>query len=95
LLDIQDSNYENGPQPSLGSLITGFKSAVTREANKTYLSTPKSIWQRNYYEHVIRNERELEKIREYIAGNPAQWSLDRENPDAKKVKHKTPEPWEV
>jgi hypothetical protein len=39
------------------------------------------VWQRNYYEHVIRNENELARIREYIANNPAQWALDRENPE--------------
>jgi putative transposase len=38
------------------------------------------LWQRNYYDHVIRNERELDKIREYIATNPLRWALDRENP---------------
>jgi len=38
------------------------------------------LWQRNYYEHVIRNERELDEIREYIATNPLKWALDRENP---------------
>ncbi len=40
------------------------------------------LWQRNYYEHVIRNDNELLKIREYIANNPLQWALDRENPAA-------------
>jgi putative transposase len=38
------------------------------------------LWQRNYYEHVIRNKRELDKIREYIATNPLKWERDRENP---------------
>ena len=38
------------------------------------------LWQRNYYEHVIRSEREFNRIREYIATNPLKWSLDRENP---------------
>jgi putative transposase len=38
------------------------------------------LWQRNYYEHIIRNDRELDAIRAYIANNPAQWSVDRENP---------------
>ena len=37
------------------------------------------LWQRNYYEHVIRNERELDRIREYIVTNPLKWALDREN----------------
>jgi len=38
------------------------------------------IWQRNYYEHVIRSDGEFHRIRKYIAGNPAKWDLDRENP---------------
>ncbi len=41
------------------------------------------LWQRNYYEHVIRNERELDKIREYIGTNLLKWALDRENPQGK------------
>ena len=36
------------------------------------------IWQRNYYEHVVRGENELNRIREYIANNPLQWEMDRE-----------------
>ena len=38
------------------------------------------VWQRNYYEHIVRNERELRAVRDYIKHNPMQWSLDRENP---------------
>ncbi len=38
------------------------------------------LWQRNYYEHVIRNEESLNKIREYIVNNPFQWALDVANP---------------
>jgi hypothetical protein len=38
------------------------------------------VWQRNYYEHVIRNEDELKAIREYILGNPARWDEDENNP---------------
>jgi REP element-mobilizing transposase RayT len=38
------------------------------------------LWQRNYYERVIRNEEEMCRIRQYIADNPAQWTHDRENP---------------
>lgn len=40
------------------------------------------IWQRNYFERIIRNERELNATREYMANNPLKWSLDRENPMA-------------
>jgi hypothetical protein len=38
------------------------------------------LWQRNYYDHVVRDDSELQRIREYIVNNPAQWALDRENP---------------
>jgi REP element-mobilizing transposase RayT len=41
----------------------------------------KTLWQRNYYEHIIRNEDELNRIRQYIIDNPIKWSLDQENPD--------------
>ena len=42
---------------------------------------PRRLWQRNYYEHVIRNEDKLNKIRQYIQFNPLKWHLDRENPE--------------
>ncbi len=42
---------------------------------------PGRLWQRNYYEHIIRDEESLNRIREYIANNPLQWDLDRENPN--------------
>ena len=41
----------------------------------------RDVWQRNYYEHVIRNEDELDHIREYIIHNPKKWEFDRDNPD--------------
>ncbi|MGC8950794.1 MAG: transposase, partial [Chloroflexus sp.] len=40
-----------------------------------------SVWQRNYYEHIIRNDESLNRIRDYIITNPVRWHLDRENPD--------------
>ncbi|MDA2918807.1 hypothetical protein MYX76_04825 [Desulfobacterota bacterium AH_259_B03_O07] len=39
------------------------------------------LWQRNYYEHIIRNEKDLHEIREYIANNPINWEKDEENQD--------------
>ena len=44
-----------------------------------------SVWHRNYYEHVIRNEPALDRIRQYIADNPAGWSVDPENPAVRDV----------
>ena len=40
------------------------------------------LWQRNYYEHIVRNEKEFSRIREYIRNNPANWDTDRDNPSA-------------
>ncbi len=65
---------------SLGSFIAGFKSAVTTRINRLRDTPRAPIWQRNYYEHIIRTERELDVIREYIHNNPLKWSLDLDNP---------------
>jgi len=51
---------------SLPAIIRGFKSAVTKRINELNKISGKSIWQRNYYEHIIRDERDLDKIRNYI-----------------------------
>ena len=67
---------------SLSSLMNGFKAAVTRRINEQRGTPAAAVWQRNYYEHMVRNEDELSRIREYIALNPAKWAADRENPAA-------------
>jgi REP element-mobilizing transposase RayT len=62
---------------SLGAIIGQFKSVVTKRILKRsdiHLEHP--LWQRNYYEHIIRNENELNRIRQYIASNPARWHED-------------------
>ena len=65
----------SGTSPnSLGAIIQNFKSVTARKINKTESAHSGSVWQRNYYEHVIRDERSLDEIREYIAGNPLNWS---------------------
>ena len=70
-----------GPGPrSVGAIVAGFKSASARRIN-AFRGTPgASVWQRNYYEHVIRYEAVLNRIRQYIAENPARWAEDPENP---------------
>lgn len=62
---------------SLPTLMKSFKSTVTREARRQGLTTGKSIWQRGYYEHVIRNEQDYLRILEYMADNPRRWEQDR------------------
>jgi putative transposase len=68
------------PSQTIGAVIRGFKSATTKRINEIRGTVGVAVWQRNYYEHVIRHENELTRIREYVVNNPLQWSLDRENP---------------
>ena len=58
-----------------------FKTVSTKRINLLRATPGAPVWQRNYYEHVIRNEGDLFAIRKYIADNPAQWALDEENPE--------------
>ena len=58
-----------------------YKSAVTYAINKSQNSRGSVIWQRNYYEHVIRDERELDLIARYIHYNPFNWQVDCDNPE--------------
>ena len=74
-------NYPHGPKPkSLGALIAGFKSSVTTRIN-TLRGTPDTpVWQRNYYDHIIRNDRAYDAVEKYIQDNPIRWATDKENP---------------
>ena len=73
------------PTTKLGIIIGSFKSECTKQIRKIYSvgvgrARPiKTIWQRNYYEHIIRNEDEYVKIKEYIKLNPSMWEKDRNN----------------
>jgi len=70
------------PTPmSIPTIVRSFKAAVTRYVHLTHRLSTASIWQRNYYEHVIRDDRSLDRIREHILTNPLRWALDRENPN--------------
>ena len=67
----------------LGRIIGAFKTVSTKRINEIQSAPSARLWQRNYYEHIIRNKNELNRIREYIIINPMQWELDRENPNGK------------
>ena len=69
-----------GQSGSLGAIVRSFKGAVSKRINRRRGTPGAPVWQRNYYEHVIRSEDELQ-IRRYIEGNPLRWSLDREHPE--------------
>ncbi len=65
---------------SLPTIVGAFKSAVTKRINEQRGTPGTPVWQRNYYEHVIRNELSLNDIRSYVQTNPARWAEDDENP---------------
>lgn len=74
---IQIANTYDG----LGRYISWFKRMTTNEyirnvKNKNWQPFNKRIWQRNYYEHIIRTEQSLNEIREYIINNPQNWEKD-------------------
>ena len=70
-----------GPKPgSLGAVLGGFKSAVSRRVSASDLSPVRPLWQRNYYERIIRSDRELDATRKYIETNPARWDDDPNHP---------------
>ena len=77
--DMVRSNINNragtSPAPTLGHIIGSFKSLCIYKRKNSGLNAGK-LWQRNYYEHIIRNETELNKIREYIITNPLNWESD-------------------
>jgi len=65
---------------SLGAVVRGFKSATTKRINAMRNTPGVPVWQRNYHEHIIRDDGDLQRIRQYIRDNPAKWADDPDNP---------------
>jgi REP element-mobilizing transposase RayT len=89
---VIDNRATTRVAPTLGDVVGAFKSRVTVEytrgvKTKGWPTFRRRLWQRNFYEHIIRNEASLNHIRQYILDNPARWAFDRDNPLAI-----TPEP---
>jgi len=66
---------------SVGAVIGNFKSLVARRINNVRRTPGGKVWQRGYYDRIIRNERELNAVRQYIQENPLRWEEDRDNLD--------------
>lgn len=77
-LAVKPAQNENSLKArSLGTIVVQFKRAVTIQSKTLEPLPAQPIWQRNYYEHVIRSESALTAIRNYIQENPARWSEDK------------------
>jgi len=76
---------ESSAEPKLGQIVGAFKSLSTLAYGRGvreqgWRGFRGRLWQRNYYEHIIRNEEEFARIVNYIEWNPKRWAFDRENP---------------
>ncbi len=69
---------------TLGQIIAYFKYNSTKKINELMKNGVNKIWQRSFYDHIIRNDKSLHKIREYIVNNPLTWNTDKNNPNNKK-----------
>jgi putative transposase len=66
--------------PTLGDIIGAFKSISAIACNRLLERSGASFWQRNYWEHVIRDDADLARLRDYIEGNPGKWAEDQYHP---------------
>jgi len=64
-----------GPSNNIGAIVRGYKSSVTKQLN--LLNIGCTVWQRNYHEHIIRNQKSYKTIAEYIVNNPSKWNNDK------------------
>ncbi len=81
--DVNPGAASSAPTtPSLGEIMRALKSTTAIQINRMLARSGSPFWQRNYYEHIIRNEDDLERIRQYIEDNPSNWHRDKENPES-------------
>jgi len=77
----RDDQRSHGPAAgSVGAIIGQIKSIAAKRINALRGTPAAPVWGRNYYEHIIRYETSLNRIRRYIAANPSQWAEDHEHP---------------
>ncbi len=70
----------NEKSSTLGQILRVYKSLAATSGNRLLDRAGQPLWQRNYYEHIIRNKQVLEKARRYILSNPERWERDADNP---------------
>ena len=78
---INNSSNPTTKRKPLGRLIGAFKTVFTKKINILRDTPGTLLWQRNYYEHIIRNQDAMDKICQYIVNNPVSWSIDKLHPN--------------
>ena len=94
-LQPKDSRPRGTKSGSLGAIIQNFKFVSTRKMNQFRNTPGDRIWQRNYFEHIIRSEKALNAIRRYIMTNPVRWEMDRYNPKAPGIDNEANDLWNM
>ncbi|MDA0246243.1 MAG: transposase [Chloroflexi bacterium] len=79
--EITSQGFQNALAGSLGVVMGQYKSTVVMRINRVRRSKGDKVWQRGYYERIIRNEREWRATQQYIRENPVRWAEDRDNLD--------------
>ena len=93
-IPVGDGSVGDGLRPSptggsttkkhpLSEIVRAFKSFSARRINEITNTPGTPVWQRGYYDHIIRDDRSLTRIREYISHNPQRWASDKQNADHK------------
>jgi REP element-mobilizing transposase RayT len=72
---VECNSTLRGPSQTIGAIVRGYKSSVTKQSK--ILGVDEKIWQRNYYEHIIRDENSYKRIADYIVNNPTNWIQDK------------------
>jgi len=81
IIAIDDAQIGNGNGKPLGRLVGAFKTTTTRRVNEIRATPGAILWQRGFYERIIRDERSFANIVAYIEDNPSRWATDPENTD--------------
>jgi len=84
-------SFGNPVSGSIPTIVRSYKSSVTKRINLLLNSPGAPLWQRNYYEHIVRNQGELNAIRGYIQNNPLKWEIDQDNPVNLPLQDETPQ----
>ena len=92
LMDMNNVGAGFKPAPTdlikyypLSEIVRAFKTFSARHVSELRITPGIPVWQRNYHEHIVRNENEINRIREYIMHNPLRWQFDKENPECVNV----------
>ena len=78
-IDTHLQNIFRSPSNTIGAIVRGFKPATTKRINEIHATPRLHFWQRNFYDRIIRSDKELDNIREYIFNNVLKWAYESQH----------------